>query len=92
MATLGLLGIALQDADFFEKAKHQGSIRISISERRIDLDNDSFEFKLDAMEVRLLQEGGLVTSWKKHGTKVFAKLCQERSERSEMEVLRGLEW
>ncbi|KAF7188120.1 Aconitase AMT8 [Pseudocercospora fuligena] len=80
LANMGMLGVTVTDPEFFSKAKHQMPIKIDVQNRKISIDDTTFAFALENIEMQLLRDGGLAASWRKHGPKVFSSLSRGGTE------------
>jgi 3-isopropylmalate dehydratase small subunit len=69
--SLGLLGIQLDNDDFFRLAVDQADIEIDVAHRLIRLAGRTFDFNLDEMEYRLTVNKGLQASYKKFGRDIW---------------------
>ena len=75
-ANNGLLGIRLNDGEFYELAQEGVGVSIDITERIITCEGKDFKFDLDAIEEALLQAGGLLSVYDRYGTSLFRQLQQ----------------
>lgn len=70
----GLLGITLDDDEFYELAQEGASVEIDLSGRKIMCAGQTFHFKLDPIEEQLLSAGGLLQIYEKFGPSLFRRL------------------
>ena len=75
---IGLLGITLQDVDFFATAQQGSEISIDLENSEVQCGGKAFSFQLSEMEKQLIAAGGLTEAFKKFGTEVFR--CSVSSE------------
>ncbi|CAM1507616.1 Fc.00g072570.m01.CDS01 [Cosmosporella sp. VM-42] len=73
--SLGLLGIAMEEDEFFEAAKDGISIDINLAKNFIVVDGREFPFQLSKMERELIDLGGITPAFMKFGKQVFDALC-----------------
>lgn len=73
-ANNGLLGIKLQDDEFYNLAEEGQPIEINVDERVIRCGERSFTFKLDPIEKELLECGGLMAVYQRFGVDLFRQL------------------
>ncbi len=77
--TIGLLGINIDDDDFYELVQTGTDIEINIPERLVKVGTRSFSFVLDEMELALIKSQGLAAAYKRFGKNVLQALCREES-------------
>ncbi|KAH8812090.1 3-isopropylmalate dehydratase [Xylogone sp. PMI_703] len=78
-ANNGLLGIKLEDEEFYKLAQEGAEITINVKEREITCGGKVFPFRLDQIEEELLSSGGLLQVYDKFGTQLFKKLQEASS-------------
>lgn len=71
---IGLLGIVLDDDEFHELAKDGEEIEIDPTERKVRIKGKEFGFKLEDMEIKLVENGGMNASYRKFGKVLFEEL------------------
>jgi len=72
---LGLLGITITDESFYEAAVDGAEIRIDLEKRKISVGNGEWPFKLSAMELKLIETGGITGAFRKFGKRLFEVMC-----------------
>jgi homoaconitate hydratase len=73
-ANNGLLGIRLNDDEFYELAQEGAEVSIDIGKRRITCGGKEFAFVLDPIEEALLSAGGLLSVYSRYGDSLFRQL------------------
>jgi homoaconitate hydratase len=73
-ANNGLLGIKLNDEEFYELAKEGEEVTIDVSNHVIRCGGKTFSFRLDPIQQELLSSGGLIKVYKQFGAELFKKL------------------
>lgn len=73
-ANNGLLGIKLEDEEFYKLAQEGEQVSINLRDREIHCGGKVFPFRLDPIEEKLLSSGGLLQVYDKFGTQLFKKL------------------
>jgi homoaconitate hydratase len=73
-ANNGLLGVRMNDDEFYEMAKEDSFITIDLRKKVLTCDGREFNFKLDPIEEALLRAGGLLNVYKRYGTSLFRQL------------------
>lgn len=76
---MGMLGIVIQDEDFYALAAHDQGIEVNVANRKIRVADREFPFALDEMELRLIENDGLAASLDHAGSAVFAALCRSET-------------
>jgi len=77
--TIGLLGLTINDDDFYVSAQTGADIEINLGRRIVTVGGRSYSFVLDEMELALIQQQGLGAAYKKFGKAVFQSLCDQQS-------------
>ncbi|PYH82676.1 aconitase iron-sulfur domain-containing protein [Aspergillus uvarum CBS 121591] len=75
--TIGLLGLTITDDDFYAAAQTGVTIEIDLPRRQVTLNERSYPFVLDEMELALIQRQGLAAAYKMFGKTVFQSLCND---------------
>jgi len=70
----GLIGIKLQDDEFYRLAQEGEEVVIDIKNRSIHCGGQTWAFRLDRIQEQLLAEGGLIRTYERFGPSLFAKL------------------
>src|SRR5271169_770839 len=73
-ANNGLLGIRLNDDQFYDLAQEDADLTVDLTRKIISCKGREFRFKLDPIEVTLLAAGGLLNVYTHYGTSLFRKL------------------
>jgi homoaconitate hydratase len=73
-ANKGLLGIKLNDEEFYELAQEGEEVSIDVSNHIIRCGGRSFSFRLDPIQQELLSSGGLIKVYNQFGAELFKKL------------------
>lgn len=73
--TLGLLGITIRDESFYESATDDAEIIIDVYSRELTIGKGRWNFELDNLEIKMLQNKGLAEAYKKFEKNVFDNLC-----------------
>lgn len=76
---IGLLGIVIEDDDFYAVAQHGTEINIDLDNSEVRCGGKAFHFQLSEMEKQLIAAGGLTEAFKKFGTEVFDALCRRKA-------------
>ncbi|CAM1505960.1 Fc.00g115970.m01.CDS01 [Cosmosporella sp. VM-42] len=71
---LGLLGIVIEDNTLHEAAQDGIPIEVDLNVRQVRIGSQSWDFKLDDMELALVENDGMTESYRKFGREVFEKL------------------
>ncbi len=85
---LGLLGIAITDESFYEIALDGVDIKVDLERCKITIGEREWHFKLSAMEIKLIETGGITGAFRQFGKKLFQVLC-ESGDSVEEQPLRG---
>lgn len=88
--SLGLLGIIMEDEEFYKVARDEVEISIDLPRRRIVVgdgkEKREFEFELSEMEEQLMRNRGVTNSFKKYGKAIWERLTSSEKEEAEVEV------
>ncbi len=84
--SLGLLGITMEDEEFYEAAKEGEQISIDIANRAIEVARQSFPFRLSDMEYKLTINQGVAKTYGRYGKAIWERLMEEGSSQSEKPV------
>lgn len=94
---LGMLGIIMEDEDFYARAQDGVGIRVDVDRRVITLDEQEYPFTLSELEVRLWQQGGMARAFGKLGKGILEMMTAAKPgstgqtlEKSSVET--SLEW
>jgi 3-isopropylmalate dehydratase small subunit len=68
---LGLLGIIMEDEDFYKLAVDEADIEILVDDRTIKIGQKEFGFTLSELEVRLWEQGGMNAAFARWGKKML---------------------
>lgn len=71
MPNLGLMGITMQDEQFFEAATEGVDITIDFQKRALKAGGKEFQFQLSQMEKRLYDHGGISSAFRHFGKHLF---------------------
>ncbi|KAJ5453461.1 aconitase family protein [Penicillium daleae] len=78
MPNLGLLGITMQDEQFFEAATEGVDITIDFQKRALKAGGKEFQFQLSQMEKRLYDHGGISSAFRHFGKHLFEAMTTTR--------------
>ncbi|KAL1970127.1 hypothetical protein VTN77DRAFT_6532 [Rasamsonia byssochlamydoides] len=81
-ANNGLLGIKVQDEEFYRLAQEDEEIEIDLAAQVIRCRGKTFTFRLDPIERQLLECGGLMAVYQRFGKELFREL-QDAAEEEE---------
>lgn len=91
--SLGLLGIVMEEEDFYAAAKDEVPISIDVPKRIITVGDGGgkkeFRFELSEMEEQLMRNRGVTKSFKKYGKAIWEKLTDGGPEREGHEIPRA---
>jgi 3-isopropylmalate dehydratase small subunit len=87
---VGLLGITIQNQEFFDVAQAGEYIEVDIDKSEVRCGGKTFGFTLSSMEKQLILAGGLTEAFKRYGKRVFDELCRPKAVRSK-ETVRDVE-
>jgi 3-isopropylmalate dehydratase small subunit len=71
---LGLLGIVMNDEEFYKLAKDEAQIEIHVDRRIIKVGGKEFEFSLSELEIQLWEQGGMTASFVRWGKGVLERM------------------
>lgn len=71
MPNLGLLGITMQDEEFFQAAADGKEASVDFGTGSIYLDGREFHFDLSQMEKELFEHGGISSAFQHFGNRLF---------------------
>ncbi|KAL8783497.1 MAG: hypothetical protein Q9213_004593 [Squamulea squamosa] len=74
---IGLLGIVIDDDKFHALATNGTEIEVKVALREVCVGGKVFGFKLDDMELALIENGGMAPAFARFGKDVFEKLNAE---------------
>ena len=75
--SLGLLGIVMEDEDFYSAAQEGEDISIDIGARSIEVAGKTFPFRLSNMEYKLTVNNGIANTYGCFGKTIWQRLMQE---------------
>jgi 3-isopropylmalate dehydratase small subunit len=75
--TLGLLGIIITDEAFYDIARDETGIEIDVYKRMVTVQGKKFGFRLDDMELQLIENNGMGEAYKRFGSNIFRVLCEK---------------
>ena len=78
---VGLLGITIEDADFFERAQQGSEIMVDLASATVSCGGGAFTFQLSEMEKQLIAAGGVTKAFAKFGKTLFQVMCGGRGTR-----------
>lgn len=82
-ANNGLLGIRMNNDEFYKLAQEDAHITIDMEKKILTCEGREFKFKLDPIEQALLQAGGLLNVYRRYGTSLFQQLQSAADTRTE---------
>lgn len=85
MPNLGLLGITMENDDFFEIATDGKEIFIHLEENEVEVDGQRFGFQLSQMEKQLFDHGGIASAFQHFGNRLFEVMTAKRPTSSLLE-------
>ena len=71
---LGLLGIVMDDEEFYRLAKDGANIVVDVDDRIIRIGGKDFSFTLSDLEVKLWQQGGMSRAFAKWGKQMLEQV------------------
>lgn len=74
--SLGLLGIVMEDEEFYQAAKENENITIDVSRRSIEVGGKTFTFRLSNMEYKLTVNNGISNTYNRYGKAIWRRLMQ----------------
>lgn len=72
---IGLLGIRIDDDEFFAAASNGADILIDLADNTVTCGGKTWSFQLSEMAKQLTNIGGLTEAFRKHGKKLFDIMC-----------------
>ncbi len=75
--SLGLLGIVMEDEDFFAVAKEGEDIEIDVAARTIKVAGKQFGFKISNMEYQLTINNGIAKTYGRFGKHIWERLMKD---------------
>ncbi|KAF9697154.1 hypothetical protein EKO04_005150 [Ascochyta lentis] len=78
---VGLLGIVIEDDAFYAAVEDNVEVTVELSAHLVFVGPASFPFKLDDMERRLIEQGGMAAAFKEFGKNLFGRLTTVVDER-----------
>jgi 3-isopropylmalate dehydratase small subunit len=75
--SIGLLGIVMEDEDFYKLAMDEADIQILIDERTVKVGGRTFGFSLSELEVRLWELGGMSAAFARWGKKMLENVTAQ---------------
>lgn len=79
MPSIGLLGFVVADDDFFRLADHGAEIEIDVKGGCVRVAGRPFSFRLDEMELKLVENRGLAEAFRRYSKDVYDALCSSSS-------------
>jgi 3-isopropylmalate dehydratase small subunit len=76
---LGLLGIVMEDEEFYKLAVDEADIQILVDERIIKVGEREFGFTLSDLEIRLWEQGGMSAAFARWGKKMLENVTAQSS-------------
>ena len=89
--TIALLGVLINDDEFYKLAETGVEIQINVPRRCVSVAEREFSFTLDEMELSLIRSQGLAQAFLKYGNEVFAALCDEEKGSEEGLAAQGMD-
>lgn len=68
---LGLLGITITDESFYKKAVDGAEIQVGLGGRKVLVGDEEWHFELSAMEIKLIETGGITGAFRRFGKRLF---------------------
>ncbi|OBR08003.1 Aconitase [Colletotrichum higginsianum IMI 349063] len=84
MPTIGLIGFVITDDEFYRLAGHGAEIEIDVQGRCVRVGGREFGFRLDDMELKLVENRGLAEAFRRHRKDVYDALCSGRGTSAEV--------
>ena len=75
---LGLLGIVMEDEEFYRLATDGAEIEVSVEERTIRVGNAEFSFTLSDLEIQLWQQGGMGSAFARWGKDLLERMTARK--------------
>ena len=90
--SLGLLGIVLNDEEFFEIAQDNVNVTIDVSKRFVEVTTSSvgrrrFPFDLSETEYRLTMNDGISAAYRRYRSDLWFELTKRQNNSQETDVL-----
>ncbi|RFU24175.1 hypothetical protein B7463_g12162, partial [Scytalidium lignicola] len=76
---LGLLGIVMQDEEFYRLAEDAIGIKIDVDGRVVRVGGKEFAFTLSELEIQLWQQGGMSAAFARWGKGLLEKMTAKKS-------------
>ncbi|KAK1573053.1 aconitase [Colletotrichum navitas] len=73
--SIGLIGFIINDEDFYRLADHGTEIEIDVQGRCVRVGDRAFTFRLDDIELKLVENRGLAEAFRRHRKDVYDALC-----------------
>ena len=93
---LGLLGIVIQDPQFYTAAVDCANIEVDLDSRTVKVGGGEWGFELSAMEKELIGAGGMAQAFEKFGKRLFEVMCspvgRPKKDDDGCENWKGLQW
>jgi homoaconitase/3-isopropylmalate dehydratase large subunit/3-isopropylmalate dehydratase small subunit len=86
--SLGLLGIVMEDEEFYQAAQEGEDITIDIGTRTIEVAGKTFPFRLSNMEYKLTVNNGIAKTYGRFGKAIWQNLMQKESSESTTSVMK----
>ena len=67
----------IEDNSFHEAAQDNIPVEVDLNVKQVRIGDQSWDFKLDDMELALVENDGMTESYRKFGREVFEKLATE---------------
>lgn len=77
------MGIVLDDDEFHSLASDGVEITVDLDARVVQAGGKSWEFKLDDLELGLIDNGGIASAFSRFGKGLFEKLTAFKAERKD---------
>ena len=71
---LGMLGVIIEDEDFYAEAEDGTDISIDVDKRKITLCGKEYHFTLSELEIQLWQQGGMAKAFGKWGKNILEEM------------------
>ncbi|WYZ36326.1 hypothetical protein EsH8_XII_000076 [Colletotrichum jinshuiense] len=84
MPTIGLIGFIITDDDFYRLADYGAEIEIDVQGRCVRVGDRVFAFRLDDMELKLVENKGLAEAFRRHRKDVYDALCYPKGALTEV--------
>lgn len=80
--SLGLLGIVMEDEEFYAAAQEGEEIKIDVEKREVEVGGKTFSFRLSNIEYKLTVNNGIAKTYGRFGKKIWERLMQEDPEQA----------